>query len=198
MKLFSYVVDHDTGFAPNPYFGICSLAHCKFGKKKKNIVESAEVGDWIIGTGGKSKKSSGHGTVIYAMQVDEKLSLKQYYNDKRFREKKRIKISFENSRGDNLTEFKNVTNRFALLSYHYFYFGENAITFPDKFKNHNTFPLEKKGPNYKSNFDENYIHEFLEWLHSKYSPGIKGNPCSYEEEKQLYIDEIKNKKGACK
>ncbi len=43
MKIFSYVVDHDNGFSPNPYYGVCTLAHCKFGKKgKKNVVELAQ------------------------------------------------------------------------------------------------------------------------------------------------------------
>jgi hypothetical protein len=26
--LFSYVVDHDLGIAPNPVCGLCTLAHC--------------------------------------------------------------------------------------------------------------------------------------------------------------------------
>lgn len=56
--LFSYVVDHDHGFAPNPYGGYCTLVHCKFGgeRGRQNIVEMAKVGDWIVGTGGRSKK----------------------------------------------------------------------------------------------------------------------------------------------
>lgn len=36
--LFSFVVNHDYGFAPNP-FGGCKLAKCKHGSKKRNIVE---------------------------------------------------------------------------------------------------------------------------------------------------------------
>lgn len=27
--LFSYVVETDSGFAPNPFFGVCTLARCK-------------------------------------------------------------------------------------------------------------------------------------------------------------------------
>ena len=55
MKVFSYVVEHDNGLAPNPYFGYCTLCRCKFREKPgghRNIVELAEKGDWIIGTGG--------------------------------------------------------------------------------------------------------------------------------------------------
>ena len=42
-KLFSYVVDHDYGFAPNPFGGFCTLAKCKYGTTKRNIVELAEA-----------------------------------------------------------------------------------------------------------------------------------------------------------
>jgi hypothetical protein len=51
--LFSYVLQHDLGFAPNPSGDFCSLAKCKFGSAaKRNIIELAEEGDWIAGTGG--------------------------------------------------------------------------------------------------------------------------------------------------
>ncbi|WP_225761747.1 hypothetical protein [Acinetobacter sp. Marseille-P8610] len=29
MKIFSYVVSRDFGFAPNPFFNFCTLATCK-------------------------------------------------------------------------------------------------------------------------------------------------------------------------
>lgn len=42
-SLFSYVVDHDLGFAPNPEGDYCTLVDCKFGGRAghKNIVELA-------------------------------------------------------------------------------------------------------------------------------------------------------------
>jgi hypothetical protein len=80
MPIFSYVVDHDFGSEPNPNGGICTLCRCKFGETlemshkigghisgRRNIVELAEKGDWIIGTGGSDlSKSAGHGRLIYA------------------------------------------------------------------------------------------------------------------------------------
>lgn len=44
--LFSYIVDHDLGFAPNPFGGYCTLVRCKFGGKtgRRNVVELADVG----------------------------------------------------------------------------------------------------------------------------------------------------------
>ena len=51
-RLFSYVVDHDYGYAPHPFGRYCTLAKCKYGSGRfENVVELAEVGDWIAGTG---------------------------------------------------------------------------------------------------------------------------------------------------
>ena len=50
------------------------MAKCKFGTRNRNIVEMAEKDDWIAGTGGADlKKNAGHGKLIYAMRVDEKV-----------------------------------------------------------------------------------------------------------------------------
>lgn len=78
MKLYSYIVAHDDGFAPNPFWGYCTLANCK-----PKIRLTAKVGDWIVGL---SSKPTGN-RVIYAMQVEEILNYRQYYHDKRFAKK---------------------------------------------------------------------------------------------------------------
>lgn len=92
MKFFSYVVEHDTGEAPNPYFGCCTLCLCKFrksAKKPRNIVELANEGDWIIGTGGANpKRSAGNGKLVYAMHVDRKITLGEYYANPAYARKK--------------------------------------------------------------------------------------------------------------
>src|ERR1700680_4148150 len=112
-KLYSYVVDHDHGFAPCPSGGFCTLAKCKYGSKKRNIVEMAEVGDWIAGTGGVDLgKSAGHGKLIYAMRVDDKLPLAKYC-----RENVGKRIDADHDIGEK--------GRFALISHHFFYFGRN-------------------------------------------------------------------------
>lgn len=79
MKLYSYVVTHDTGFAPNPFWGYCTLATCKPTIRKK-----AEIGDWVVGL---SPKEHGH-RLIYAMEVTETLSFDTYFNDRRFAKKR--------------------------------------------------------------------------------------------------------------
>ena len=165
-KLYSYVVDHDYGYAPNPYHGYCTLAQCMYGKKSKNITDVAEPGDWIVGTGGVKKVSAGHGKIVFAMRVDEKITLAEYYSDPRFKGRK------DNKRCD-----KSNTTRHALISKHYFYFGKNAISIskiPHKYLDH---PLEKKGPRYRYDFDPRFIKKFTTWLEKKYRIGIHGDPC---------------------
>lgn len=79
-KLFSYVVDHDDGVAPCAEGSYCTLVHCKFSgdRGRRNVVELAEQGDWVVGTGGKGQRSSGNtSTIIYAMEVTEKMTLEE-------------------------------------------------------------------------------------------------------------------------
>jgi hypothetical protein len=117
MAVFSYVVDHDHGYAPNPSPPYCSLVHCKYGKNGyKNIVELAKVGDWIIGTGGANKKTSvGRGRLVYAMRVTEKLPFERFLRDSRFK-----------NRIDRHLPPRGESRAFALISEDYVYFGRNA------------------------------------------------------------------------
>lgn len=83
--LFSYVVEHDYGLSPNPAGGFCTLAFCKYNTAgRRNVVELAGVGDWVVGTGGSGPRSAGHGRLVYAMRVTEKLTLRDYFRDSRF------------------------------------------------------------------------------------------------------------------
>lgn len=167
-KLFSYVIDHDYGFAPNPFGGFCTLARCKYGKKRRNILELAEKGDWIVGTGGADiEKSAGHGKLIYAMRVDEKLTLVDYFKNEYFQGRK-----------DNLPDGANRTDKFVLISHHYFYFGRNAIDIGKIPKNHLEHPLEKRGPGYRRDFSNEFILDFTQWLERHYEVGVHGIPCA--------------------
>ena len=80
-RLYSYVVMHDSGFAPNPFYGFCTLATCK-----PQIRKTARPGDWILGT--VSKSVSPEPRLIYAMRVTETLSYTEYWCDARFRKKR--------------------------------------------------------------------------------------------------------------
>lgn len=74
MALYSYVLRFDTGDAPNPYGDVCTLTVCK-----PAIRRTAQVGDWIIGTGSRhSPVGDIAGYLVYAMKVSHKLSLADY------------------------------------------------------------------------------------------------------------------------
>jgi hypothetical protein len=178
-RLYSYVVERDTGHAPNPYFGVCTLCRCKFRAsptKPRNIVELAEKGDWIVGTGGaNARRSAGNGNLLYAMRVDEKLSREEYFSDRRFVKKKPLASgTFAMTRGDNVCptyDFEKF-HQFALISRHFYYFGANAIRIPERFSN-----LEKKGPGFKCRFDSSYVDSFISWLDANWKAGKHAEPC---------------------
>lgn len=181
-KLYSYVVQHDNGQAPNPYFGVCTLCLCKFRKslkKHRNVVELAKKGDWVFGTGGADlRKSAGHGKLVYAMCVTaEPITRGEYYASPQFARKKPLKNrSYRQSRGDN----KRPRNRFeehdqfVLISRHFYYFGRKAVDIPKR------FDLEKTGPGFRSDFSPDVIREIVKWLERKRKMRSPGDPC-YQE-----------------
>ena len=202
MKLYSYVVQHDYGHAPNPYFSVCTLARCKCREEegdRAKIVELAVEGDWIVGTGGADvRKSARNGNLIYAMKVEKKLRLGQYWSDPEFEDKKLLKDGeYAQRRGDNKkpkSAFEE-NKRFVLISWkEYYYFGKEAgkeaIRIPEEF-----LSIQKKGPGYKVNcFDPQFVAQFLDWLKSTQKPGKHGDPWG----KEFKLSEEKRKREACK
>lgn len=184
-RLFSYVVDHDHGYAPNPFGGFCTLAKCKYGLKRRNIVELAEVGDWIAGTGGVVLSiSAGHGKLIYAMRVDEKFSLAAYCR----------------SNGGRVDAKHDIEEkgRSALISNHFFYFGRNAIDISDIPRTHLDHPFEKSGPGHRSDFSEEFVDEFAKWLKATYKVGVHGEPCEPHSELKLPRCPAQVRRRGCK
>lgn len=83
-RIYRYVVRYDSGSAPNPYGGYCTLAICK-----PAIRRTARPGDWIIGFHGFSgKHDTRHEEICYVMQVSESLSYAEYWEDLRFRSRR--------------------------------------------------------------------------------------------------------------
>jgi|GEM_PF-976408 len=78
-RVFSYVVVHDTGFAPNPFHGLLTLACCK-----PLIRKTASVGDLIVGLSSRSER------IVYATQVAEVLSFEEYWADPMYRSRRPI------------------------------------------------------------------------------------------------------------
>jgi hypothetical protein len=110
--LYSYVLRYDDGAAPNPFWEICTLTICK-----PAIRRTAEIGDWVIGTGSKNSKINDGNTydlsdsVVYAMKITDKKSLADY--DQFCREKLQNKIpnwfdrDWRKRMGDCIYDFSN-------------------------------------------------------------------------------------------
>jgi Nucleotide modification associated domain 2 len=94
--VYSYIVARDFGFAPNPFFGWCTLATCK-----PVIRRTAQIGDWILGTGSADKGRAGR--AIYAMRVESAMTFGEYWTDPRFaRKHPDLRASRKLAFGDNI------------------------------------------------------------------------------------------------
>ncbi|MHC8508427.1 MAG: Nmad2 family putative nucleotide modification protein [Rhodospirillales bacterium] len=188
-KIYSYVVARDFGFAPNPFHGVCTLATCK-----PNIRQSAQRGDWVIGTGSKQyKKKNIEDRLVYCMQIDDILPLNDYWNHEDFQIKKPILSgSKKRQMGDNIyhrengqwhqenshhsredgTENCNNTKKDTggenvLISRHFTYWGRDAVEIPLRFRSaaNPARNIVKSGPGYKSKlFPEDVVEGFTEWF----------------------------------
>lgn len=113
MRLFSYKLNTDTGFAPNPFFGVLTLATCKpLIRKHKN------KGDWIAGFTSKTLCGDeiGQERLIYLMKVTNKIPLTEYYIHTDFQNKipRLDKEETVYKAGDNIYKFEN--NNFILIN----------------------------------------------------------------------------------
>ena len=99
--LFSYIVRYDTGFAPNPFQGVCTLACCK-----PRIRLTAQKGDYVIGLAGSTyrKRVKAHWPIVYAMRVTEPtMTFEQYWRHPSFHLKRpNTKAGGEEALGDNI------------------------------------------------------------------------------------------------
>ncbi|MEZ6036511.1 MAG: hypothetical protein R3F29_03450 [Planctomycetota bacterium] len=93
MRVFSYVVAADSGFAPNPFHGVCTLACCK-----PTIRRTASAGDLVVGMSRRCER------VVYAMRVARVLDFEGYWADAAAASKRpdRAAASARLRRGDNI------------------------------------------------------------------------------------------------
>jgi hypothetical protein len=161
MKLYSYVIASDAGFAPNPNDGWCTLACCK-----PNIRLSARKGDFVVGTG--SAAQTGNNTIVYIMHVDEKLTFDEFFKDARFQNREDNIyhsenghfIQSSNSNHDCGDIERDLSCKHVLISGpgHFSYFGRKAIPIPEEFRQ-----MVKKGPGHKCNFEPAFLLQFVSW-----------------------------------
>jgi hypothetical protein len=179
MRLFSYVVTFDTGFAPNPFWGFLTLACCK-----PKIRLTASPGDLVVGLA-PSRFGSG---VVYVARIDEKMTFHQYWQDPRFEAKRpradgasildrcgdniyqpvepqgyRQLHSAHSSKGgeeDEGAKHHDLSGRFVLASSDFSYFGAAPIPLPDAFRS----LIVKRG--HRSRFPEGFVAEVDGWRRS--------------------------------
>lgn len=152
VRLCSYKQTDDTGFAPNPFHGCCTLATCK-----PRIRLHKCVGDWIAGFTSCSLNGDrvGEERLIYLMQVTEKLELEEYHSDSRFQAKipskdspRRVErcgdniygchngriVQTENSNHGPENIQRDTSGVYALISSRFFYFGSEPLNIPDELR----------------------------------------------------------------
>lgn len=187
MKLYTYVVKHDTGLAPNPFGEWCSVAVCT--PNHQGIL--ATPGDWICGF---SPKSFGN-KLVYALQVEECPSLEQYFQDPRWAYKKPSRQSPEARCGDNFYErmpdgswkqhwnfFHRTQENFdqdirrpvAFVGRRFWYFGEHAVDAPRE-------GLSVGGKGVRLTHQPGACERFVAWLDQTYPPGRHGMPLHYAQ-----------------
>jgi len=173
-KLFSYCIPFDNGSAPNPFWGVCTINICK-----PVIRRNAEIGDWIVGTG--STQFGFENKVIYAMEVTQILSMKEYGSYCKTELPKKIPNwrgnSYKDRVGDCIYDFsfepikllKSVHNeenrhrdlggQFTLLSDHFYYFGDKPEPLPE-----NLLKIVHQGQGHKSIAIQEYLYDFINWI----------------------------------
>ena len=193
MKLYSYVVVRDFGFAPNPFYGACTLATCK-----PTIRRTAQVDDWIIGTGSKAKGRAGR--AVFVMQVAETLTYNKYWRDPRFRQKRpNLRGSVKQAFGDNIYRRRsgkwtqenshhslatgksnrlNIANDTKtdriLVGFNFAYWGGAGPLIPKRLRQE---ICAHRG--HKSNFSDATINRFVKWFESLEPRGYLGAPLEF-------------------
>ena len=196
MKLCSYVVARDFGFAPNPFFGVCTLATCK-----PRIRGVAQIGDWVVGTGSKRHGREKH--IVYAMRITDAMTFTQYWNDALFQRKRpNLRGSKKQAFGDNIYSRNSRTKKWCqanshhsmpdgspnpsnirtdtkadrvLISNAFVYWGGSGPRVPQKFLNY----LGVGGRNHRTNFPPNFVEEFVGWIRSLGEKGYVGEPLDW-------------------
>lgn len=200
MRLYSYVVARDFGFAPNPFYNTCTLATCK-----PIIRRTARIGDWVLGTGTAAEKKAGY--LVYIMRVSEIMTFDEYWQSERFQKKKpNLTSSKKKAFGDNIyfrdpvngnwhqanshhslsDGSPNVTNIATdtsadrvLISEEYTYWGRSGPKIPDQYRNFDGVDIcAHRG--HKCNFTSDHKNEFLAWVNSLGQNGYLGEPQAWK------------------
>ena len=200
MRLHSYVLDHDYGFAPNPFHGVCTLATCK-----PSIREHAEVGDYVVGTGCAKRRRRGF--LVYFMRVEEITTFDVYWSDPRFtRKRPLLRGSKMQAFGDNIYHRDSATGRWrqanslhslhdgsanpanvdrdtksrnVLIGSEYAYWGGSGPKIPEQYRDFNGIDVcARRG--HRNRFPKELRDQFIDWLHSLGEHGYVSAPLDWK------------------
>ena len=184
MKLYTYIVKHDKGLAPNPFYGCCTLGLCT----PNHMGIKASKKDWIAGFTTSARGSK----LIFAMEIAERMHFQDYFHDKRYARKKPILTGTWRQRcGDNIYyiekddwcqlpspyhytashRIKDTKHPYMFISRRFYYFGEKAIALPNRLKG-----LIWTRQGCMSNFEPELVKKFINWLEMQFDPGKHGEP----------------------
>ena len=203
MSYYAYKITRDYGFAPNPFYGYCTLACCK-----PHIRDRADVGDWIIGTGSIENHSLYH--IIFLMKVTEKISFEDYWNDQRFfRKRPVLNGSLKQMHGDNIYHKDNsewcqmnshhsfhdgvlngpnrkqdLSGNFVLVSNQFIYLGRKHFRVPQNYLELCPNPKQR---DYLTIRNSDLAEEFINFMSKNYLNGVNGEPINWIEYTQLSL-----------
>jgi len=201
-KLFSYKMTHDNGFAPNPFWGVLTLATCK---PRIRSAKTKNKGDWIAGFTSQELCGDivGKERLLYLMQIDEKIAFADYFTDPRFKFKisKLGESQCIYKAGDNIyrpkcskpsdyDDFEQLSNpyhfgsekakdlagKFVLASRRFFYFGKEAIVIPSNIRP--DVPLSQSAHGVQTH-DQNRAQNFINYIVNNWQIGVHGAPHSW-------------------
>lgn len=212
LKIHTYVLDHDLGLAPNPFWSYCTVAVCKPQIRKS---KKTEVGDWIIGTGSRAlekrhKRPRGRyvNKLIYAMEVNEILTLEEYWNDSRFIIKRPIvngslarmygdniyyplenqvwtQLNSAHSNGDGSTNMKHLkvdtSGKNVLISTNFYYLGDSCMPIPERFHK-----MVCDGRGHRC-FEDADNAEYIDWIINNNTKGVTGDPIDWIKHTQYTL-----------
>jgi hypothetical protein len=215
-KLYSYVLRFDDGAAPNPFWDVCTLTICK-----PAIRRTAQIGDWIVGTGSKNTRLKGGvkadfaDFIVYAMKVTDKKTMKNYdAYCKQYLTNKIPNWHTEDWRlrmGDCIYDYSNgqvplmrmgvhnegnrqrdLSGNNALLSNHFYYFGEAPMSLPNEL-----LPIIKRNQGHRVVTQTDILSKFESWIKKFKRNVIYADPQMHWEFDGATHEDIISKCSSC-